>query len=65
MEIGQAIARKLCVKLVVKNIAFDGLIPALLTVKIDFIDAAMAIMEEREKWLTSQIHTSQQDRSLW
>jgi len=52
IEIGQAIARKLGVKLVVKDIAFDGLIPALITGKIDFIAAAMTITEERQKMVS-------------
>ncbi len=49
IEIAEAIARKLGVKLVVKDIAFDGLIPALLTKKIDVIVAAMTITPERSK----------------
>ncbi len=49
VEIAEAIARKLGVKLVVKDIAFDGLIPALLTKKIDMIVAAMTITPERAK----------------
>ncbi len=49
VEIAEAIARKLGVKLVIKDIAFDGLIPALITGKIDMIVAAMTITEERAK----------------
>ncbi len=52
VDIGEAIARKLGVKLVVKDIAFDGLIPALITGKIDFIAAAMTITEERAKMVS-------------
>ena len=49
VDIAKAIADKLGVKLVIKDIAFDGLIPALLTKKIDMIVAAMTITPERQK----------------
>ena len=49
IEIAKLIARKLGVSLVIKDIAFDGLIPALTTGKIDMIVAAMTITEERAK----------------
>ncbi len=49
VDIAKAIAEKLGVKLVIKDIAFDGLIPALLTKKIDMIVAAMTITPERAK----------------
>jgi ABC-type amino acid transport substrate-binding protein len=49
VEIARLIAKKLGVNLVIKDIAFDGLIPALITGKIDMIIAAMTITEERAK----------------
>ncbi|TCI58151.1 transporter substrate-binding domain-containing protein, partial [Exiguobacterium sp. SH3S2] len=45
----EAFAKKNGYKLVVKNIAWDGLIPALKTAKIDLIMSSMTITDERKK----------------
>lgn len=49
IDIAREIAKALGVKLKVEDIAFDGLIPSLLTKKIDLIAAAMTITPERAK----------------
>ena len=49
IDIAKEIAKALGVKLKVEDIAFDGLIPSLLTKKIDLIIAAMTITPERAK----------------
>ncbi len=55
VDIAKMIAKKLGVQLVIKDIAFDGLIPALMTNKIDMIVAAMTITPEREKMVSFSI----------
>jgi polar amino acid transport system substrate-binding protein len=49
IDIAQAIADELGVELEVKDMAFDGLIPALSTGKIDMIIAGMNATEERKQ----------------
>jgi polar amino acid transport system substrate-binding protein len=49
IDIAQAIADELGVELEVKDMAFDGLIPALSTGKIDMIIAGMNATEERKE----------------
>lgn len=49
IDIGKKIAEALGVKLKIEDMAFDGLIPALVTKKIDMVIAAMTITEERKK----------------
>ena len=49
IDIAQAIADELGVELEVKDMAFDGLIPALSTGKIDMIVAGMNATEERKQ----------------
>jgi len=49
VEIGKSIADKLGVKLEVKDMAFDGLLPALNSGKFDIIIAGMTITDERKK----------------
>jgi polar amino acid transport system substrate-binding protein len=49
IDIAQAIADELGVELEVKDMAFDGLIPALTTGKIDMIIAGMNATEERKQ----------------
>ena len=49
IDIAQAIADELGVELEVKDMAFDGLIPALSTGKIDMIIAGMTATEERKQ----------------
>lgn len=49
IDIAQAIADELGVELEVKDMSFDGLIPALSTGKIDMIIAGMNATEERKK----------------
>ncbi len=52
VDIAKMIAKKLGVRLVIKDIAFDGLIPALMMNKIDMIVAAMTITPERAKMVS-------------
>ncbi len=49
VDIAKDIAAALGVKLKIVDMSFDGLIPALLSKKIDFVVAAMTITPEREK----------------
>lgn len=49
VEIGKALAEKLGVKLEVKDMAFDGLLPALNVGKFDIIIAGMTITDDRKK----------------
>ncbi len=48
-EIAAAIADKLGKKLVIEDMAFDGLIPALQANKIDFIMAGLTVTDERKQ----------------
>lgn len=49
IDLGHAIAKKLGVELEIKDIKFDGLIPALMGDTIDIIAAGMTVDEERKK----------------
>jgi polar amino acid transport system substrate-binding protein len=49
VELAQALGKALQKKVVIQNIAFDGLIPSLKTGKIDLIISSMTATEERAK----------------
>ncbi len=49
MELARAISKKMGRELEIKDMAFDGLIPALQSKKIDFIAAGMTATDERRK----------------
>lgn len=49
MQIAQALAKKLGVKLVIKNMDFDSLLVALQTHKVDMVIAGMNATAERKK----------------
>lgn len=73
IEIGKAIAEELGVELVIEDMSFDGLLPALLKNKIDIIIAGMSPTEERKQSVdfskvyykssqTALIHTKDKDK---
>ncbi|RKL63272.1 basic amino acid ABC transporter substrate-binding protein [Thermoanaerobacteraceae bacterium SP2] len=49
VDIARAIAKELGVQLEIKDMAFDGVLPALLAKKVDIAIAAFTITEERKK----------------
>lgn len=49
VDLAKAIGEKIGTKIQIENMAFDGLIPALKTSKIDFILSSMTATEERAK----------------
>lgn len=49
IDIAKAIAKELGVELEIKDMAFDGILPALLAKKVDIAIAAFTITEERKK----------------
>jgi len=49
VDIAKAIAKELGVELEIKDMAFDGVLPALLTKKVDIAIAAFTITDERKK----------------
>ncbi|MDI3481906.1 MAG: arginine/lysine/histidine transporter system substrate-binding protein [Tepidanaerobacteraceae bacterium] len=49
IDIAKAIAKELGVELEIKDMAFDGVLPALLSKKVDLAIAAFTITEERKK----------------
>ncbi|HHW03133.1 MAG TPA: basic amino acid ABC transporter substrate-binding protein [Thermoanaerobacterales bacterium] len=49
IDIAKAIAKELGVQLEIKDMAFDGVLPALLSKKVDIAIAAFTITEERKK----------------
>lgn len=49
MDLMRAIGEKIDMEIVIKDMAFDGLIPALQTKKVDVIIAGMTASEERKK----------------
>lgn len=49
VEIAQAIAKDMGVKLQIEDMSFDGLLPALTTGSVDMIVAGMTISDERKK----------------
>lgn len=49
IELANAIAKDMGAKLEIKDMGFDGLIPALQSKKIDFIASGMSVTEERKK----------------
>nr|6Y16_A Chain A, Amino acid ABC transporter, periplasmic amino acid-binding protein,Amino acid ABC transporter, periplasmic amino acid-binding protein [Thermotoga maritima MSB8]6Y16_B Chain B, Amino acid ABC transporter, periplasmic amino acid-binding protein,Amino acid ABC transporter, periplasmic amino acid-binding protein [Thermotoga maritima MSB8] len=49
VDLAKEIARRLGVELKIVDMTFDGLIPSLLTKKIDVIISGMTITEERKK----------------
>ncbi len=49
VDLANAIGKKIGAKIQIENMAFDGLIPALKTSKIDFILSSMTATEERAK----------------
>ena len=51
IELIKEVGKKIDRNIVIKNIAFDGLLPALQTNKIDAIIAGMTITKEREKFV--------------
>ncbi|TEY02428.1 transporter substrate-binding domain-containing protein [Campylobacter sp. US33a] len=60
----EAFAEKNGYKLVVKNIAWDGLIPALKTGKIDLIMSSMTITDERKKTVSFSIPYAQANLAI-
>ncbi|QEK12662.1 transporter substrate-binding domain-containing protein [Crassaminicella thermophila] len=65
IEIAKAIAEEIGVELEIKDMKFDGLLPALVANKIDFIAAGMNPTEERAKSVDfSKVYYSEEQRIL-
>jgi len=64
IDIAKKIAEKLGVKLVIKDMAFEGLIPALLSGDVDMVIAGMTITEERAKVVDFSIPYFEADQAV-
>jgi len=64
IDIAKKIAEKLGVKLVVKDIKFEGLIPALLSGDVDLVIAGMTITDERAKVVDFSIPYFEADQAV-
>lgn len=63
IDIAKKIADALGVKLVIKDMAFDALIPALLSKDVDIVIAGMTITKEREKMVAFSIPYFEADQA--
>jgi len=64
IDIAKKIAEKLGVKLVIRDIKFEGLIPALLSGDVDLVIAGMTITEERAKAVDFSIPYFEADQAV-
>ena len=61
VDLAKALGKYLGRKVVIKNIAWDGLIPSLMTKKIDIIISSMTITDKRKKVIDFSIPYAQSD----
>jgi len=64
IDIAKKIAEKLGVKLVIRDIKFEGLIPALISGDVDLVIAGMTITEERAKSVDFSIPYFEADQAV-
>lgn len=64
VDLAKAIGAYLGRKVIIENIAWDGLIPSLKTKKIDMIISSMSITKEREKVISFSIPYAQADLAI-
>jgi len=64
VDLAKAIGKSIGRKVIIKNIAWDGLIPSLKTKKIDMIISSMTITKQREKVVSFSIPYAKSDLAL-